>query len=25
MEKHASEIRKGGLTVLGPIFEAGGM
>jgi KaiC/GvpD/RAD55 family RecA-like ATPase len=25
MEKHAIEIRKGGLTVLGPIFEAGGM
>jgi KaiC/GvpD/RAD55 family RecA-like ATPase len=24
MEKHAIEIRKGGLTVLGPIFEAGG-
>src|SRR5207253_10128587 len=25
MEKHAIEIRKGGLTILGPIFEAGGM
>jgi len=24
MEKHAIEVRKGGLTVLGPIFEAGG-
>ena len=24
MEKHALEIRKGGLTVLGPIFETGG-
>src|SRR5439155_21944736 len=24
MEKHAIEARKGGLTVLGPIFEAGG-
>ncbi len=25
MEKYAIEVRKGGLTVLGPIFEAGGM
>src|SRR5207244_787535 len=24
MEKHAIEVRKGGLTVLGPIFETGG-
>src|SRR5438132_970814 len=24
MEKHAIEIRKGGITVMGPIFEAGG-
>ena len=24
MEKHAIEVRKGGLTVLGPIFDAGG-
>jgi KaiC/GvpD/RAD55 family RecA-like ATPase len=24
MEKHAIEIRKGGITVMGPIFEPGG-